>query len=229
MNRHPSRPAIFPLFGKVIGPAAALSCVALFLCAPAAKAGDVSAKEMSTPVLESDYPYQKGGMELDGLAGLYASITGTPVGHPAFDYELQTLRIGYMLTNIHYTGVLRGNTEFLFEVFGGPVYQGPGNYLAGGAFQLRYNFVQPRAKLIPYVQLGLGALYSDAQTNHKQIELGSPGEFTEQIGFGLNYLFWTHWAASFELGFRHISDAGITHRNTGVNSLGGLCGLSYFF
>ncbi len=207
----------------------ATACAALGLGAAAANAGDVTPKEMAKPVLQCDYPYQKGTFELDGLAGAFASVTGTPVGHPAFNYEMQALRVGYMLTNVHYTGFLRGNYEFLFEVFGGPVYQGPGKYLAGGAFQLRYNFVQPNAKLVPYTQLGIGALYSDAHTDSRQIELGSPGEFTEQFSLGLNYLFASHWAFSLEGGFRHISDAGITQRNTGVNSLGGLAGLSYFF
>lgn len=208
----------------------AIRCAAAALLAAAgANAGEPSAKDLSKPILESDFPYQKGTIEVEGLAGAFASVTGTPVGHPAFDYELQALRLGYMLTNVKYSGVLRGNYEVLFEVFGGPVYQGPGTFLAGGAFQLRYNFVQPQAKLVPYTQIGVGALYSDAHANREQIELGSPGEFTEQAAIGLSYLFAKNWAASLEAGFRHISNAGITHRNTGVNSLGGLFGLSYFF
>jgi lipid A 3-O-deacylase len=209
--------------------AAAVCCAALGVFPGRAEAGEAASKEMAKPAMECDYPYDKGTMEVDGLGGAFASVTGTPVGHPAFDYELQALRFGYMLTNVKYSGFLRGNYEFLFEVFGGPVYQGPGKYLAGGAFQLRYNFVQPQAKLVPYAQIGIGALYSDAHTDSKQIELGSPGEFTEQFSLGLDYLLSNHWAFSLEGGFRHISDAGITQRNTGVNSLGGLAGLSYFF
>src|SRR5579862_762301 len=206
-------------------PASILS--ALVLLAPgAARAGEAAGKNISTPVVECDYPFQKGTMEFDALAGFFASVTTTPVGHPAFNYELQALRLGYMLTNVHYSGLLRGNYELFLEAFGGPVYQGPGNYLVGGAVQLRYNFVQPRAKLVPYAQLGFGGLYSDAHANPDQIELGSPGEFTEQLSLGLNYFLTKRLALSGEYGFRHISNAGITHRNTGVNSLGGLFGLS---
>ena len=209
--------------------AAAISCAAMVLCAANGNAGEPPAMDLSKPVLQSDFPYQKGTMEFQALAGPFASVTGSPVGHPAVDYELQVLRFGYMLTNVHYSGVLRGNYEFLFETFGGSIYQGPGSFLAGGAFQLRYNFVQPQAKLIPYTQIGIGALYIDAYRNRAQIELGSPGEFTEQFSQGFNYLFMKNWALSLEFGFRHISNAGITTRNTGLNSLGGLFGFSYFF
>lgn len=224
-------PLVFKQTNRRRQAALAVSCaaIALALLTPGARAGDITAKEMSKPALESDFPYQKGKMEVDLLAGLFASVTGTPVGHPAFDYQLQTLRLGYMLTDVKYSGFLRGNYEFLGELFGGPVYQGPGSFLAGGALLLRYNFVQEHAKLVPYTQIGAGGLYSDAHANRAQIELGSPGEFTEQFSLGLNYFITQHVAASLEGGFRHISNAGITHRNTGVNSLGGLFGLSYFF
>jgi len=233
MNRPLPAPATPPLSRKATQfPALkiAIRCAAAALLAAAsANAGEPAAMNLSKPIPESDFPYQKGTMEVQALAGVFASVTGTPVGHPAVDYELQAIRIGYMLTNVKYSGLLRGNYELLFETFGGPIYQGPGTFLAGGAFQTRYNFVQPQATLVPYAQIGLGALYSDAYKNRAQIELGSPGEFTEQFSLGLNYLFARNWAISLEGGFRHISNAGITKRNTGLNSLGGLFGLSYFF
>jgi opacity protein-like surface antigen len=134
-----------------------------------------------------------------------------------------------MLTNIKYSGWLRGNYEVLLEGFIGPFYQGPGTLLGGFTIQGRYNFVQPGNRWIPYLQLGLGGLYNDAFHHREQIEIGSGPEFNLQTGAGMIYFLNRNWAVVGEFGYRHISDAETSTRNTGVNSLGGLFGFSYYF
>ncbi len=212
---------------KLIASVSALLVVLL----SAVYAGESPDAAMSKSVVEMDFsPYQKGHFEFDSLFGLFCSVTGSPDAHPAFNYELNDIRFGYMLTNIKYSGFFRGNYELLLEASGGPVTQGPGSYLVGGAFQWRYNFIQnPSQRIVPYGQFGFGGAYSDAHANHKQVELGSAGEFNEQVSIGSHFFVTKRLAIDAELGFRHLSNAGLTSRNTGVNTLGGLLGVSYFY
>ncbi len=203
----------------------------LLLSLPTMRAGESASASLAKSVVEADFsPYQKGHLEFDSLFGLFCSVTGSPVGHPAFNYELNAFRFGYMLTDIKYSGFFRGNYELLLEASGGPVTQGPGSYLVGGQFQWRYNFIQCASqRIVPYGQFGFGGAYSDAHANQKQVELGSAGEFNETVSIGAHIFLTKRLAIDAEAGFRHLSNAGLTSRNTGVNTLGGLLGLSYFF
>ena len=129
---------------------------------------------------------------------------------------------------------LRGSNEFLVELFGGPVTTGPGNYLAGGSLLWRYDFVQPVATSVqpqwtPYLQLGAGALDNDIWTGGQQREVGEAFEFVLQADAGVKYRINYEWAVSLEADFRHISNADLASRNEGLNSLGGLFQVSYFF
>ena len=213
-----------------------ITCFALSLMADSlpqsANAGDIgeaARTDFFKPAIQSDFPFQKGTKEVHLLDGIFVSWEFSSVRRPSFDYELTCLRVGYMLTNVKYSGWLRGNYEFLLEGFVGPFYQGQGTALGGLTFQGRYNFVQPNARLIPYFQIGAGGLYNDAYHHTNQIEIGSGLEFNLQSTLGLSYLLTGNWALSAEFGYRHISDAETSTRNAGVNSLGGLLGLSYFF
>ena len=200
-----------------------------------ASAGDTTPD--ATPVktdftqtaLQSDFPFQKGNKQIQLVDGIFVSWEFSSLRRPSFDYEVTALRLGYMLTNVKYSGFLRGNYEFLLEGFIGPFYQGPGTLLGGFTFEGRYNFVQPGSKWVPYLQLGAGGLYNDAFHHRDQIEIGSGPEFNLQTTVGLAYLINRNWALNAEFGYRHISNAELAHRNAGVNSLGGLLGFSYFF
>ena len=107
--------------------------------------------------------------------------------------------------------------------------KGPGTYLAGGSPLWRYNFVQPDAKLVPYLQLGAGALGNNIYKGQGQREIGEGFEFVLQGDLGLKYLVNDHWSLSVEADFRHISNADLASRNEGLNSVGGLMQASYFF
>lgn len=185
--------------------------------------------DISKPILSADFPYEKGTKELQLLDGIFVSWEFSPLRRPSFDYELTCVRLGYMLTDIKYSGWLRGNYEALLEVFGGPFYQGPGTALGGFTFQGRYNFVPEHSPWTVYLQLGAGGLYNDAFHHTEQIEIGSGPEFNLQTGAGFSYFLCKHVALTGEFGYRHISDAETSSRNAGVNSFGGLFGLSYFF
>ena len=204
-----------------------LCVIASLFALPSAKAGVTTSTPFETSVLE--LPFHKGAHEFAFVEGAYISWTQNSFRRPSFNYQLTSLRVGWMLTDVHRTGMLRGNCELLLEAFGGPVFQGPGTEIAGGTLMTRYNFVQPHARIVPWAQIGVGGLYCDAYRRRDQMELGSGFEFNLQGSVGLSYFLSSRWAITGEAGYRHISNADTTSRNAGVNSVGGLAGLGYFF
>ncbi len=192
-----------------------------------AKAGSVAMRS-SKEIALSNFPYEKGALEFQALAGGFADL-GVFKNQPRFDYALQSLRIGYMVTDPVFEGWYRGNFEFLLEASGGEFFSGPASYLVSGGIILRWNFVQhPGQKLVPYVQIGGAAVYHDADTS-AQFLLGGNIEAFLQGGVGLRYHFNDNWALAVETGYRHISNASTTQHNLGLNSIGGQIGFSYFF
>jgi opacity protein-like surface antigen len=200
----------------------ALSTATLTLCAHAGDDG----KQAPQQTFE---PFDRGNLELEVGAGEFGSFSTTSAKRPSIDYQLDDVRLGWMYDSPRHSGWLRGNNEFLLEAFAAPVTTGPGNYLAGGSLLWRYNFVQPGARLVPYFQLGAGALDNDIHTNTRQREIGEAFEFVLQGGLGLKYMLNDRWAVSAEAGYRHISNADLSSRNEGLNSMGGLVQVSYFF
>jgi lipid A 3-O-deacylase len=196
------------------------------LLAASAVAGD--GKNPIEPVT-APTPFDRGAWELEGGAGYFGSFSTTSAKRPTINYQIETLRLGWMYDSPRHSGFFRGNNEFLLEAFAGPVTKGPGNYLAGGSVLWRYNFVQPDARWVPYFQLGAGMLDNDIWTGKEQREVGEGFEFVLQGDVGLRYMINDKWAATIEGGYRHISNADISSRNNGLNSLGGIAEISYFF
>jgi hypothetical protein len=131
---------------------AATVILGLALAAPAL-AGHPLQESENTEVLRKS-AFDKGSNEFEVLAGGFSSFHLGNADRPDFDIVTGTLRMGWMLNTPEGEGLLRGNFEFLVEVFGGGVINGPGNSLFGGSVLLRYNFVQPEASLVPYFQVG---------------------------------------------------------------------------
>jgi hypothetical protein len=89
--------------------------------------------------------------------------TKFPNGHEhTLDYWQTNFRLGCALNQPgpgH--SFFRGNFEALLEITGSIIYRGPGTYLAGVTALLRYNFVQPDARFLPYFQVGAGIVSND--------------------------------------------------------------------
>jgi hypothetical protein len=193
----------------------------------AARAGNAAVdlgKNAKEVVLEAS-PFDRDRHEFQALGGAFFSFTHSP----NLNYAIGTLRLGCMLNSPSGSGVFRGNTECLIDIFGGPIWEGPGDGLAGATLLLRYNFVQPQAVIVPYAQIGVGGLYSDAAEDHEQRLIGSHWEFNLQASVGLRWFCTQRCAFTLEGGYRHISNGNLADRNTGVDSLGGMLGVSVFF
>lgn len=206
-----------------------LAAAALAVASPRSFAGtstEITAKE-SAPLAS---PFDKGGSEVEILAGLFAGFNGKPSEkRPTIDFATQTVRAGRMLYSPSGTGLLRGNTELLLEAFAGEIYQGPGGWLAGGSAIIRYNFVQPGARLVPFIEGVAGVLGNDIYHDKTQRLIGSGFEFNLAGLVGAHWLLTDSWALTVEGGYRHVSNANTASRNLGLNALGGQVGVSYFF
>jgi hypothetical protein len=152
-------------------------------------------------------------------------------GHEhTLDYWQTNLRLGCALNQPGpANSIFRGNFEVLLEVTGSYIYEGSGDYMAGITALLRYNFVQPDARFLPYVQAGAGIVFNDIYKDQSHDAVGQAIEFTPQASLGFRYLIHPKWSLNAEVMFHHISNANLSDRNDGINALGGFIGVTYFF
>lgn len=174
--------------------------------------------------------FAQGDMSFQLVSGALFSLTSLPQDSPVFNYAQTNFRLGWMLTSPQsQQSALRGNWEGLVEISNSIIFEGFGNYIGGITVLLRYNFVQPDWKLIPYLQGGAGIVYNDAYKDETQQAIGQAIEFTPQVSLGFHYLIANKWALDLEGMFHHISNAGMSKRNSSINALGGFLGVTYFF
>ena len=206
------------------------SALGLILAAVPARAGTGQTVRMETltePVAEVS-PFSKGMREFDFTAGYMVSpVTGS--NRETLNYARQDLRLGWMLTSPKGQSWYRGNVELLLNAFGAEITNGPGSYMAGGRLLFRYNFVQPGARWVPFIQIGAGGLGNDVHRDNSQRLIGSGFEFTLVGDIGLRYFINPRWAVVATANFEHISNANSADRNVGVNAAGGMIGLATFF
>ena len=166
-----------------------------------------------------------GSRTLEVLAGYYH---GVGKGVPRYDFVPVVVRFGLITSCGQPDGCRRGNFEPLLEISGAPATTGPGSFYAGASFHLRYNFVQPECRLVPYVQIGAGITYNDGFRDPNQRALGNDIEFLLHAQVGARYFIRDNLALNVEAGYIHISNAGLSERNRGINAFGISAGVTYF-
>ncbi|MDY6987990.1 MAG: acyloxyacyl hydrolase [Thermodesulfobacteriota bacterium] len=196
---------------------------------PPCQAGSDGVQAMSQRATARSEVSSKERLSLQLVSGALFSPFCLTSSHPVFDYVQTNLRIGRMLNGP--TGsdsVLRGHFEGILELSNSVIYKGPGNYIGGFTALIRYNCLLPDANLVPYIQTGAGIVYADAYKDHSQRVIGQAIEFSLQAGLGLHYLVHKNWSIDTEATFQHISSAGLSDRNHGLNAVGGFVGLTCF-
>lgn len=196
--------------------------------AASARGGTEPAPPVVAQVERSDV-FAKGGKEFQELTGAFYFFDRGGNDGATLDYAVESLRLGVMLSDPHSTGFFAGNSEFLAEVFGGPIFQGAGNVAAGATIFIRYNFIQPHSRVIPYFQIGGGGVYTDVSEKGSHGLISLPVEFNLQGGGGIRFMLNRDWSLLLEGGYRHISNASIKLPNGGVDSFGGALGVGFFF
>ncbi len=174
-------------------------------------------------------PFCEGRMAFQVVSGALSALSWLPSDSPDLEYAQTNVRLGWMLTDpkpVRFLG--RGNVEVLLEVTNSFVYEGFGDYMGGITALVRYNWVRPDWKVVPYVQLGAGIIYNDLYKEDSQSAIGQSIEFTPQGSLGLHFIITEDWALDVEAMLHHVSNAGMAKRNRSINAVGGFVGLTYF-
>jgi len=165
------------------------------------------------PVARGQSGPEGGGHELQIWTGGGHGINGSASDSGIWNVGL---RYGWVLTDPVGPGPLRGRFEYAVDVV--PIFlvtQSPKNAYGFGLnpFALKWNFVT-RRKIAPYIDIGGGTLFTTEQT--------PPGtsrvNFTTSGALGMHFLRSNYnWSA--EVRFMHISNAGLSTPNPGINTI----------
>ncbi|HEY2143519.1 MAG TPA: acyloxyacyl hydrolase [Candidatus Udaeobacter sp.] len=123
---------------------------------------------------------------------------------------------------------LRGYNQFYFSAMAEPILQGIENHYFGFNLGMRYNFVRPGSRLVPYFSGGVGAGWIDS---HAEIPGGQGQDFTFNIlsAAGISYSVNDHWKLNVGALYQHLSNGGQTDPNPSLNLFGPQVGVNYSF
>jgi lipid A 3-O-deacylase len=150
--------------------------------------------------------------------------------NPPADYqilaEFLTARIRWGV--IKSDSWLRGYNQFYVSAIAEPIFRGIENHYFGFNLGMRYNFVRPGSRLVPYISGGVGAGWIDS---HPEIPGGQGQDFTFNIlsAAGISYTVNDHWKINVGALYQHLSNGGQTDPNPSLNLFGPQMGLTYSF
>ena len=165
---------------------------------------------------------EEGGHELQVWTSGGHSVFGGVSGTGIWDIGV---RYGWVLTKPHGPGPLRGTFEFAVDAVPAVFVFQPAKTAYGASFDpvvLKWNFEADR-RVVPYAELAGGVLF----TNQTVPTGTSRVNFTPQAALGLHFLH-RRFDWSFEIRYEHISNAGLTSPNPGVNTLQARIGIGIF-
>lgn len=123
---------------------------------------------------------------------------------------------------------MRGYNQVYVTAMGEPVIRGIENHYFGANIGMRYNFVHPYWRLVPYISGGVGAGGIDSRPS---VRGGQGQDFTFNIltAVGVSYEINKQWKASAGVLYQHLSNGGQTDPNPSLNLIGPQIGLTYSF
>jgi hypothetical protein len=165
---------------------------------------------------------EEGGHELQVWTGGGRSVPGGTKDTSVWNAGV---RYGWILTAPHGPGFLNGRFELAVEAVPAFVVSQPANTTYGAGVNpvgLKWIFVT-RGHVAPYIELNGGTLFTtrDVPTGTSTIN------FTSGAAFGLHFLGERTW--SVDVRYMHISNAGLTVPNPGVNTVQVRLGFGKFF
>jgi opacity protein-like surface antigen len=123
---------------------------------------------------------------------------------------------------------LRGYNQFYLTALAEPIFRGVENHYFGMNFGLRYNFVRPNSRFVPYFSGGVGLGWIDSHANISGAQ-GQDFTFNILTAAGLSYRLNDHWKLDAGLLYQHLSNAGQTSPNPSLNLLGPQLGATCSF
>lgn len=135
------------------------------------------------------------------------------------------VRYGVILTSPRGPGFLRGQLEYAVDAVPAYVIFQPGGAVYGAGvnpFAFKWMF-SPHRQLTPYFEFGGGVIFTtrDVPARVSDINFGSGTGIGVNLGRGKK-----HW--SIEARWLHISDAGLTAENPGINTIQIRAGIGWF-
>ena len=123
---------------------------------------------------------------------------------------------------------LRGYHQFYVSAIAEPIFKGIENHYFGFNLGMRYNFVQPGCRFVPYISGGVGTGWIDS---HPEIPGGQGQDFTFNIlsAAGISYIVNDHWKIDVGALYQHLSNGGQTDPNPSLNLFGPQVGLTCSF
>jgi hypothetical protein len=123
---------------------------------------------------------------------------------------------------------LRGYNQFYISGVAEPILRGIENHYFGLNFGMRYNFVQPGRRIIPYFSGGLGLGWIDS---HADVAGGQGQDFTFNIlsAAGISYKISEQWKIDVGVLYEHLSNGGQTDPNPSLNLFGPQFAVGYSF
>jgi hypothetical protein len=165
---------------------------------------------------------EEGGHELQVWSGGGHSVAGGTKETGVWNVGL---RYGWVLTAPHGPGFLKGRFEYAVDAVPAFVVFQPRNTAYGAGINplgLKWIFAT-RGDVQPYLELGGGTLF----TTHQVPDGTSRVNFTSGAAFGVHFLGKRAW--SMEVRYMHISNAGLTSPNPGINTVQVRLGIGKFF
>jgi opacity protein-like surface antigen len=183
--------------------------------------GGSEAAATTSAAPEFDAPRFEFAAESAFLLGFANSPQGYEIGA-----EFLTARVRWGL--IADDSWLRGYNQFYFTALAEPIFRGIENHYFGINFGLRYNFVRPNSRFVPYISGGVGLGWIDS---HADIPGGQGQDFTFNIltAAGVSYQLNERWKLSGGVLYQHLSNAGQTSPNPSLNLIGPQVDVTYSF
>jgi len=172
-----------------------------------------------------DAPRFEVAVESAYLLGVFGNPNSYEIGA-----EFLTARVRWGIVNADSwaDSWLRGYNQFYVSAIAEPIFRGVENHYFGLNFGMRYNFVRPGSRLVPYISGGLGLGWIDS---HPNIPGAQGQDFTFNIltAAGISYRLNNHWKLDAGILYQHLSNGGQTDPNPSLNLLGPQVGLDYSF
>src|SRR6266478_1894290 len=150
--------------------------------------------------------------------------------NPPTDYQIGA---EFLTARIRW-GVVRGDTwlrgyhQFYVSAIAEPIFRGIENHYFGFNFGMRYNFVRPGSRLVPYFSGGVGAGWIDS---HPEVSDAQGQDFTFNIlsAAGVSFELNDHWKLNAGVLYEHLSNGGQTDPNPSLNLFGPQLGATCSF
>ena len=195
--------------------------IAVIAGAQAADGGAEHVESAST-MTGGEAPHTEFAIESAYLFGIF---------NPPRNYEINAdfltarIRWGQYLDS---PGIFRGYNQIYFSLVAEPIIRGIENHYFGINVGLRYNFVRPDSRFIPYFSGGLGLGWIDSHADQPGAQ-GQDFTFNILSSAGISYKFNDRLNGQLGLLYQHLSNAGQTDPNPSLNLLGPQIGFTFSF